>query len=346
MASQSSDRSGQPKAMRSFALLLLTYTPIGMLRSTVVQHPFLSSNANVNPRLEWVSQNMRMQSIDAGTEARPVIDKVVGRTAVITGSSQGSGKATALALARRGWNVVLTAREENRLEAAAKEVEAASAIATKRDGSVLSVRCDIMNSTDVDRLRSSVVSHFRSVDLLVNNAGVCQTASVEHTTECDYERLMQTNFMGAVRVTKAFLPALKASKGTIVNVNSFGGVIPLRGMSAYTSSKFALAGWSEAIRTELQPSGVHVAQVHPGVINSDWLDRAVFEKEGAAARMQETLDSAPFVQTPEEIAEAVLLAEEEQKAEIVVGKVFQAAIAAYRLTGANPFAVQDPNSSG
>merc|ERR1719316_998005 len=203
------------------------------------------------------------------------------------------------------------ARQAERLAATAAEVEAASN--ARHKGSVFSVPCDIADSAAVDALSAAVLKHFQGVDLLVNNAGVCQTASIDQTSVDDYDRLMQTNFMGAVRMTKMLLPALKASKGTIVNVNSFGGVIPLRGMSAYTASKFALAGWSEALRTELEPAGVHVAQVHPGVIDSDWLDRAVFEKEDGAKRMHQTLKSAPFVQQPEEISKAVLEAEELKK---------------------------------
>merc|ERR1719262_726439 len=112
--------------------------------------------------------------------------------------------------------------------------------------------------------------------------------------------------MGAVRMTKALLPALKASKGTIVNVNSFGGVIPLSGMASYSASKFALAGWSEALRTELEPAGVHVAQVHPGIINSDFMERASFEKDNMANFMREALKAPVGVQKPEEIAAAVL----------------------------------------
>merc|ERR1719316_493774 len=231
------------------------------------------------------------------------------------------------------------ARQAERLAATAAEVEAASN--ARHKGSVFSVPCDIADSAAVDALSAAVLKHFQGVDLLVNNAGVCQTASIDQTSVDDYDRLMQTNFMGAVRMTKALLPALKASKGTIVNVNSFGGVIPLRGMSAYTASKFALAGWSEALRTELEPAGVFVAQVHPGVINSDWLERAVFEKEDGAQKMRETL-KLPGVQTPEEIANAVLEAQEKQKSEVVIGSVFQAFVAAYRLTGVNPFAAQDP----
>lgn len=292
--------------------------------------------------VEPVPDSMDSRATSASVITKKEKMKVPGRTAVVTGSSQGSGKATALALAKRGWNVVLLARQPERLAKAAAEVESVSSAG--RQGSVLAVPCDIGENAAVDALGAAVLEHFQNVDLLVNNAGVCQTASIEGTSVEDCERLMQTNFMGAMRVTKALLPALKASKGTIVNVNSFGGVMPLRGMSAYTASKFALAGWSEALRSELEPTGVHVAQVHPGVINSNWLERAVFEKEDGAQKMRETL-KLPGVQTPEEIADAVLEAQEKQKSEVVVGGVFQAFVAAYRLTGVNPFAAQDPNSA-
>jgi len=328
--------------VRGFATLLLAYNPRGVWRFPASELALKPSSTNLFLGLSRMPQIIKMQDLASLTKNRPDAGKVAGRTAVITGSSQGCGRAVAVALAKRGWNVVLTARQEDRLAQAVAEVRVGSV--SERDSSVLGVPCDITDSNDVDRLLAAVSAHFHNVDLLVNNAGICQTASIEQTSEHDYERIMQTNFMGAVRVTKAFLPLLKASRGTIVNVNSFGGLIPLRGMSAYTSSKFALAGWSEAIRTELQPSGVHVAQVHPGVINSDWLDRAVFEKENGAESMRKTLKSAPFVQSPEEIAEAVIEATDKKRTEIVVGKVFQAAVAAYRLTGANPFAAQDPNA--
>lgn len=283
----------------------------------------------------------RLQSTVSMDDSTDPIQKVAGRTALITGSSQGCGKATALALAKRGWNVVLVARQAERLAAAAAEVQAVST--ARSHGSVLHVPCDITSDSDVDSLREVVLKHYDHVDLLVNNAGICQTASVEHTSVDDYERLLQTNFMGPVRVTKAVLPVLKARKGMIINVNSFGGIIPLRGMSSYTASKFALAGWSEALRSELEPAGVHVAQVHPGVVNSDFLERATFEQENGAAKMRETLSSG-VAQQPDEIAAAVLEAIDKREPEVVVGGIFKAAIAGYRLTGANPFAARDPNA--
>ena len=105
------------------------------------------------------------------------------------------------------------------------------------------------------------------------------------------------------------------------------------------------SGFSDALRYELAPKGVHVAQVHPGVIDSDFLERAQFRGE-AAAKTQETMSkmlSSGMAQKPEEIADAVIEAMERKKKEIIVGPAFQAAVGAYRLTGANPFAMETPD---
>eukprot|EP00242_Pyramimonas_sp_CCMP2087_P014794 CAMPEP_0198207456 /NCGR_PEP_ID=MMETSP1445-20131203/10902_1 /TAXON_ID=36898 /ORGANISM="Pyramimonas sp., Strain CCMP2087" /LENGTH=320 /DNA_ID=CAMNT_0043880491 /DNA_START=61 /DNA_END=1020 /DNA_ORIENTATION=- len=211
--------------------------------------------------------------------------KKKGKTVVITGGSQGVGKQTALLFAKKGYNVVVAAREPTRLQEVAQLVRgiAGSGKSGEREQSGMAVVTDITNPESVEELASAVAAQYESVDVLVNNAGVCCTGSFAETTLDDWNSQMQVNCLGAVAVTKAFLPLIEASRGAIVNVNSFAGVMPLRNMTAYTASKYALAGFTDALRYEVAPKGVHVAQVHPGVIKSDFMERAQFRGEGAAA---------------------------------------------------------------
>jgi len=270
--------------------------------------------------------------------------KVKGKTVVITGGSQGCGRATALQFAGKGYNVVVAARAADRLESVAQEIMAK---ASNRSGAALAVQMDITDLESVQQLAKQVTDIYESVDVLVNNAGVCCSGPFADTTMEDWTDQLNVNFLGAVSVTRALLPQIEASKGAIVCVNSFGGVMPLYNMTAYTASKYALAGFADALRYEMKPKGVHVAQVHPGVINSDFMERAQFRGDDAEAlrgRMSSMLSSGMggVVQKPEEIAEAVLRAVDCKQDEIVVGPVFKAAVQAYRLTGVNPFGMPPP----
>lgn len=270
--------------------------------------------------------------------------KIKGKTVVITGGSQGCGRATALKFAEKGYNVVVAAREPERLEAVAREI---MQIGSQREGSGLAIAADITDPKSVEHLAKTIIDQYESVDVLINNAGVCCTGPFADTTMEDWRNQMNVNVLGAVAVTLALLPKIEESKGSIVCVNSFGGVMPLRNMTAYTASKYALAGFADALRYELKEKGVHVAQVHPGVINSDFLERAQFrggEGEMAKKNMEVMLASpmGGFVQKPEEIANAVIDAVQFKKNEIVVGAFFKAAVAGYRLSGANPFGMAAP----
>ncbi|MGF1498650.1 MAG: SDR family NAD(P)-dependent oxidoreductase [Elainellaceae cyanobacterium] len=250
-------------------------------------------------------------------------------TVLITGASQGSGKATALLFARKGYNVVLAARSPQTLEAAAADVRSLGM-------SALAIPTDVGDRAQVKSLVQKSLDFFGQVDVLVNNAGICLTGSMAHTTSEDWQRIMDTNFWGYVYTIQALLPQfLDRGSGVIVNVGSFGGKMPLPNMTAYCASKYAVAGLSETLHLELAPKGIHVAAVHPGVINSSFMERAMFrggdssEAQARRDQMQSVLGSA-LVSQPEDIAKAVWEAVSQKRAEVVVGP---AAIAteAYRL---------------
>lgn len=251
------------------------------------------------------------------------------QTVLITGASQGSGRATALLFASKGYDVVLAARHEDRLNAVAEEVRSLGR-------STLSIPTDVREPEQVSHLIEQALDHFDTIDVLVNNAGICLTGEMSHTSLEDWHAIMDTNFWGYVHTIHYLLPyLLRRGEGVIVNVGSFGGKMPLPQMSTYCASKYAVTGLTETLRLELAPRGIHVAAVHPGVIQSAFLERAMFRGEdeeqvqGRRKQMEIAAKSA-WTSQPEDIAQAIWEAVDERKNEVVVGP---AAIAteAYRL---------------
>ncbi|MGD1856103.1 MAG: SDR family NAD(P)-dependent oxidoreductase [Leptolyngbyaceae cyanobacterium] len=237
---------------------------------------------------------------------------------LITGASQGAGKATALHFARNGWNVTLAARHLERLETVAQEIRDLGQQA-------LALATDVGQATQVDRLVQTSLDTYGHVDALINNAGICLTGPAVNTSLEDWRQILDTNLWGCIHTIQALLPAmLSRGSGTIINVGSFGGKMPLPQMTAYCTSKYALTGLTETLRLELTSQGIHVGIVHPGVINSDFLERAMFrgQTDQAASERQQQMGqmlNSSWVSQPEDIARAVWKAVQQQQAETVVG---------------------------
>ncbi len=239
-------------------------------------------------------------------------------TAIITGGSQGIGKSTALLLARKGYDLVLTARQADTLEATAAEVRA---IGTK----VLAIPCDVSQEAQVNTLVSKAIDSFGSIDVLINNAGVCMTGPIEHTTLDDWHRIIDVNLWGYIHTIHALLPHfLQRGSGTIVNVGSIGGKLPLPEMTVYCTSKYAITGLTETLRLELKPKGIHVSAVHPSATDSNFMERAQFRgsSEQEAEKRRNSMSSflkSPAASKPEDVADAVWDAVKHQKDEVIVG---------------------------
>ncbi|VXD19225.1 Oxidoreductase [Planktothrix serta PCC 8927] len=239
-------------------------------------------------------------------------------TVLITGASQGTGKATALLFAQKGYNVILAAREPERLEAVADQVLSLGV-------STLAIPTDVTNIEQVQYLVEKALDYYETIDILVNNAGICLTASVEYTTLEDWHQLMNTNFFGYVNMIQTLLPHfLQQQQGTIVNVGSFAGKMPIPQMAAYCASKYAVTGLTESLRLELSKKGIQVCAVHPGIINSNFMERAQFRGENQLEieQLRQRLDSAlasTWVSQPEDIAQAIWNAVEKKQNEVIVG---------------------------
>jgi NAD(P)-dependent dehydrogenase (short-subunit alcohol dehydrogenase family) len=179
----------------------------------------------------------------------------------ITGASSGYGAALARYAVERGYNVVATARTTAKLDAL-------TALAPDR---VFAQRLDVTVPADATKAVKAAIARFGRIDVLINNAGYGIIGAVEETPAAEFREQMETNFFGALSVSKAALPYLRAQKGgAIINVSSMGGQLSFPGAGAYSASKFALEGMSEALAQEVAPFGIKVMIVEPGALRTSF----------------------------------------------------------------------------
>jgi short-subunit dehydrogenase len=187
-----------------------------------------------------------------------------GGTAVVTGAASGIGEALAAQLAARGSHLVLVDRDKDRLGDVADRARAA------HPGlSVATHVADLSDDEQTAGLAATLAGEHPETTLLVNNAGVALGGRFDQVTLEEFDWVMAVNFRSVVRLTHALLPALKAHPGAhLVNVSSVFGIFAPAGQAAYSASKFAVRGFSEAVRHELAENGVGVTVVHPGGIKT------------------------------------------------------------------------------
>ncbi len=180
-------------------------------------------------------------------------DKVV----VVTGGSQGLGQVIASAFASSGARLVLAALPEPQLEQSAEALRAGGTEA-------IGIPADITQQPQVDALAQQTLEHFGRVDVLVNCAGRSARGAALDTTPEQFQQLLELNFLAMVRCTRAFGSALIEARGHIVNIGSLAAKTASRHLGAYPASKFPVAAYSQQLRLELNPQGVHVLLVCPG----------------------------------------------------------------------------------
>jgi short-subunit dehydrogenase len=192
-----------------------------------------------------------------------------GKTVLITGASEGIGRALALALAAERPRLALNARNATRLEEAVRACAAHGA-------EVLALPGDVSRQEDCSAMVARTVAHFGTLDVLVNNAGITMWSRFDEISDLGvFARLLATNYLGAVYATAAALPALKAARGLIVAVASIAGFTGVPERTGYAGSKHALVGFFESLRIELAGSGVDVTIVAPDFVVSEIHRRAV-----------------------------------------------------------------------
>ena len=183
------------------------------------------------------------------------------RTFLITGASRGMGVDFVRAALEAGHHVVATARNPDRVVAAVGSDEA-----------LLPVALDVTDEAAARAAVDAAVEQFGRIDVLVNNAGSFQAGFFEEVSPTQFRAQVETNFFGALNVTRAVLPVMRRQRsGHVVSISSTAGIVAGAGGSAYAASKFALEGWMEALHDEIAPFGLHATVVEPGFFRTDLL---------------------------------------------------------------------------
>jgi short-subunit dehydrogenase len=209
--------------------------------------------------------------------------RISNRTAAITGAASGIGRAMAVSLASRGCHLALADLNLEGLEETRRLLASYAVRASLH-------QLDVADRAGVAELPQAILAEHEGVDLLINNAGVALGGRFEEISEADFEWLFEINFCGVVRMTRAFLPLLKRSEeARIVNLSSVYGLIAPPGQTAYAASKFAVRGFSNALRHELAGTSIGVTVVHPGgvataIANSARISDQISPDEAARGR--------------------------------------------------------------
>lgn len=219
------------------------------------------------------------------------------KTIFITGASTGLGKATALLFQSRGWKVIATMRDV-----------AKGADLEKRDNvSVLPL--DVTDPAQIEQAVASALE-MGSVDVVFNNAGYGLGGPLENLTDAQIVRLFDTNMLGTIRVTKAFIPHFKARRqGLFISTTSMAGLMPVPFNTIYNASKVAIEGWTEGMVPELGLFGIGIKTVAPGIIQSQFGENAIWAvaeeyKQGFEKSMAH-FDFQSYFSTPQMIADVV-----------------------------------------
>lgn len=252
-----------------------------------------------------------------------------GKVAVVTGAGSGIGRALAIELGRRGASVAISDIDAEGLMITEQCVKSIGA----------DVRADRLDVTERERFllyADQIKDHFGTVNQIYNNAGIGFSGDIEISPFKDIERVMDIDYWGVVNGTKAFLPQLIASgNGHIINVSSIFGMFAMPGQAAYNSAKFAVRGFTEALRMEMALAGhpVKVTSVHPGGVQTP-IARNMVAAEGVdQAAMVRMFDAKLARTSPEKAAHVILDGVANNKARILIGTDAKVADMFVRVTG-------------
>ncbi|MFY9804303.1 MAG: SDR family oxidoreductase [Candidatus Acidiferrales bacterium] len=242
-----------------------------------------------------------------------------GRVALVTGGTDGLGRAAAVMLAERGYRVFAGGRN-------AERISALQQFAGERKLPLEAIELDVCDDASVEREVALIERTAGPVEVLVNNAGIGIVAVMEEITLGDLRKQFETNFFGLVRVTQRVLPGMRAAlHGRIINMSSIAGKIAMPLFGPYSSSKHAVEAVSDAMRMELYPFGIHVALIEPGYIPTN-MNRNAAELSSAYAKNAPRSPYGPIYQkffgswektkkaaryTPEDCARVIVRAIEE-----------------------------------
>jgi NADP-dependent 3-hydroxy acid dehydrogenase YdfG len=252
-----------------------------------------------------------------------------GKVAVVTGAGSGIGQALAVELGRSGAKLAIGDVDTDGLADTERQLKAIGA-PVKAD------RLDVTERETFLAYADAVNEHFGKVNQIYNNAGIAYTGDIEVCPFKDIERVMDVDYWGVVNGTKAFLPHLIASgDGHVINVSSLFGLFSVPGQAAYNSAKFAVRGFTEALRQEMVLAGhpVAVTTVHPGGIKTAIARNATVAEGLDRDELAKLFDKRLALTSPQRAARIILEAVRKKRARVLVGADAKALDALVRLTG-------------
>lgn len=242
--------------------------------------------------------------------------KFSGKTAVVTGAASGIGEALAQALAKRGVNLALADIDQAGLDRVAGQL-------ASNEIKITTTKLDVADPDAPARFADQVQADHGGAALVFNNAGIAVGGTFDRVKTEDFDRVMDVNFNGLVRMSRAFLPQMKdQDQAQLINISSLYGLIAPAGQTAYCASKFAVRGFSMALSHELDDSPVGVTVVHPGGINTNIAESAIKPDDMTEDELEMVREAAKqaLVMPPPEAAETILSGVERRQRRVIVGK--------------------------
>ena len=245
--------------------------------------------------------------------------ELVGKLVVVTGASMGIGEAIARIFVKEGASVVLLSRDAGRAEAARVRIGCPQR--------TVALSCDVRNTEEIDRVLALTLHHFQRVDVWINNAGHGLLDSVAQTEMSACHEIFETNFFGAMSAMQAVIPVMRQQgSGTIINISSVAGHIPLPFHASYSATKFALNAIGKAAGVELKKDGIHVLTVCPGYVRTAFGENAVRGSE-----LKKVRPGSVRGVTAERVARATLRGYLKQKREVIVPWTMHLPVKLYQL---------------
>lgn len=247
----------------------------------------------------------------ANREIPPDKKPFSGKIVAVTGAGSGMGRALAVRFAQDGAHLALAEINADELAETANMANAAGA------ASVNSTQLDIADTEAVEKWAKEVKKKLGNADVVLNNAGIAYIASFEEQDMDYFQRIMDVNFWGVVRCSRAFLPQLRATSGSLVNTSSVFGLMGAENNSAYCAAKFAVRGMTETLWQEMKDTGVHIGTVHPGGIATNIARTARIDTQTNRDFVERFDEMART--TPEKAAEVIYRGVKKRKRRILIG---------------------------
>jgi NAD(P)-dependent dehydrogenase (short-subunit alcohol dehydrogenase family) len=238
--------------------------------------------------------------------------------AVVTGAASGIGRSSALAFAGLGADIVVADVNDRGMEETRHRIEDLGRRA-------VTVHCDVTQDASVENLAAQAVSAFGTVDILMNNAGVSVNGRLENIATDDWNWILNINLLGVIRCVRAFLPVMLAkNSGYIINTASIAGIVPTWGSQAlavftipYITTKFGVVGFSESLRTYLNPKGINVSVLCPGYVSTNFVSNIRFIPDSPQQDVDTTSPTGNDLEKPEDV-DAGAMMEPDDVAQILV----------------------------